>query len=433
MTSENNQNQLTSSSETTLALEKAQTMFQIVRQQFFEHRLAVVGLFIITFFLIIALSAELISKVTGLDPNKQNVTARYLQPMQKSVLPLDQRYSEIVQIANQEKYTSITSEIEQELLKNSIVALPTITTDSSVDSSSDSATSPQSETTTAEDQKPKPGDVLKELAKLNNADAILHLQTLSHPEKNVYVSLFKGFETTHVFGTDEVGRDILIRLIYGTRVSMGVGILVAIAAALVGMIVGSIAGYYGGWQDALLMRLTDALLSLPLIPVLIVVAAIDLQKLPGIKELINPNIESIVKLCFILLIFSWMTVGRLVRGSILSLKEREFILSARTLGASDATIIIKHMFPNVIAPMLVSISLGVGESILFEAALSFLGLGIMPPTPSWGNMLNNAQEVIYKNMWLTILPGIMILLTTISFNFIGDGLQNAVDPKGIKR
>jgi len=181
------------------------------------------------------------------------------------------------------------------------------------------------------------------------------------------------------------------------------------------------------------MRVTDALLSLPLVPVLIVVAAVDLQKLPALKSLMDPENESIVKMFLILCLFSWMTVARLVRGSILSLREREFVLAARTLGARDRTIIFRHMFPNVIAPMLVAITLGVGQSILFEAALSFLGLGIMPPTPSWGNMLNNAQEVIYKNVWLTILPGIMILLTTISFNFVGDGLQDAVDPKSIRR
>jgi peptide/nickel transport system permease protein len=135
----------------------------------------------------------------------------------------------------------------------------------------------------------------------------------------------------------------------------------------------------------------------------------------------------------ILCLFSWMTVARLVRGSILTLREREFILAAKTLGASDITIIMRHMFPNVIAPMLVSISLGVGESILFEAALSFLGLGIQPPTPSWGNMLFNAQELIYQAPFLAILPGLMIFLTVISFNFLGDGLQDAIDPKAIRR
>lgn len=181
------------------------------------------------------------------------------------------------------------------------------------------------------------------------------------------------------------------------------------------------------------MRLTDSLLSLPLVPVLIVVAAVDLQKIPWLYNLIGGANESIFKMVIILCMFSWMTVALLVRGAILSLKEREFILAAKTLGANDRTIIFKHMFPNVMAPMLVSISLGVGESILFEAALSFLGLGIMPPTPSWGNMLNNAQEVIYKNVWLAVLPGILILLTTMSFNFFGDGLQDAMDPKSRRR
>lgn len=426
----NNNKNTENTTETKLALEKAQTMFQIVRQQFFEHHLAVAGLIIISIFIAIALSAELISKATGLDPNRQNVTSRYLQPMEKSILPLDQKKTALEQFVTSNP--AIAESLEQELLEKKIVVLPQPETTSNA-STNNTASAKDSQETSATISKPATGLVLKELAKINQDTALEDINSLSNPDKNSLYKIFKTFETTHVFGTDEVGRDILIRLIYGTRVSMGVGILVAVASALVGMIVGSIAGYYGGWQDTLLMRLTDALLSLPLIPVLIVVAAIDLRKIPWLHALINPNIESIVKLCFILLLFSWMTVGRLVRGSILSLKEREFILSTKTLGATDSTIIMKHMFPNVIAPMLVSISLGVGESILFEAALSFLGLGIMPPTPSWGNMLNNAQEVIYKNMWLTILPGIMILLTTISFNFIGDGLQDAVDPKAIKR
>ena len=166
---------------------------------------------------------------------------------------------------------------------------------------------------------------------------------------------------------------------------------------------------------------------------MIVIAAIDMQKLPALKALVSTQNESIFKMVLILCLFSWMTVARLVRGSILSLREREFILASKTLGATDFTIIFRHMFPNVIAPMLVSITLGVGESILFEAALSFLGLGIQPPTPSWGNMLFNAQELIYQAPFLAILPGVMILLTVISFNYLGDGLQDAVDPKAIRR
>ncbi len=209
--------------------------------------------------------------------------------------------------------------------------------------------------------------------------------------------------------------------------------MVAFSSALLGLLIGSISGYYGGKVDMFLMRLTDALLSLPTIPILIIFSAVDLQKIPYIKGLFNPSYESIFKMFVIMCLFSWMTVARLVRGSILTLKEREFVLAAKTLGASDKTIILRHMFPNVIAPMLVAITLGIGSSIIYESALSFLGLGIMPPTPSWGNMLNNAQEVIYKNVWLTILPGLFIFITTVSFNFIGDGLQDAVDPKAIKR
>ncbi len=185
--------------------------------------------------------------------------------------------------------------------------------------------------------------------------------------------------------------------------------------------------------DTILMRVTDALLSLPIMPVLIVVAAIDLRKIPLMDSLISTGNESILKLVIIFCLFSWMTVARLVRGSILSLREREFVLAARTLGARDRTIILRHMFPNVIAPLLVSVTLGVGESILFEAALSFLGLGIQPPTPSWGNMLFNAQELIYRAPYLAILPGLLIFFVVISFNYLGDGLQDAIDPKAIRR
>ena len=246
-------------------------------------------------------------------------------------------------------------------------------------------------------------------------------------------SMFSSYEKLHVLGTDDLGRDVLMRLIYGTQVSMGVGILATLASALVGLIIGSMAGYYGGILDTILMRITDSMLALPILPVLVVIAAIDLKKIPLLDQIAQGGNESIIKLVFILCIFSWMTVARLVRGSILSLREREFILASKTLGASDSTIIVRHMFPNVIGPMLVSITLGVGQLILFEAALSFLGLGIQPPTPSWGNMLFNAQELIYQAPYLAIFPGLLIFLVVVSFNFFGDGLQDAVDPKSVRR
>ncbi len=380
--------------------ETAQKMWQIVLSQFLEHRMAVVGGLIILFFLTISIGADVISKVMGIDPNKQNLGARYEQPLTRVEFSQDQKETEIE--IWMRAHPEETEKLQKALVEKQIVTVSEI-------------------------------DALYEVTALPKANALEKLKDLQMPETKTLEPLVRSFSSYHIFGTDEVGRDVFMRLIYGARVSIGVGILVAIASALMGLVIGAVAGYYGGFLDNALMRLTDALLSLPLIPVLIVVAAIDLQKIPVLNSLLPAGMESIFKMVIILCLFSWMGVARLVRGSILSLREREFVLAARTLGAKDRTIILRHMFPNVMAPMLVSITLGVGESILFEAALSFLGLGIMPPTPSWGNMLNNAQEVIYKNIWLCILPGVMILLTVISFNFLGDGLQDAVDPKSIRR
>ncbi|MFP5519008.1 MAG: ABC transporter permease [Bdellovibrionia bacterium] len=391
---------MTSQKEIIQQMEKAQSMGQIVWSQFKEHTLAVCGAVVILFFVTISLLAPVIESVTGLNPDNQNVANRYLPPLSKSVASTDQRESEIEKWIVQ--YPEIATQLQNELTEKGII-------------------------TTA------PDDALYELAYKDNAEVFSILKQVKDADTTQLKSLFDSFESYHLFGTDELGRDVFIRLVYGTRVSMGVGVLVAIASALIGLLVGSLAGFYGGLIDSLLMRVTDALISLPHIPVLIVLAAIDLTKLPTLEKLVTASNQSIVKMVIILCIFSWMTVARLVRGSILSIREREFVLAARTLGARDSTIIFRHMFPNVLAPMLVSITLGVGESILFEAALSFLGLGIMPPTPSWGNMLNNAQELIYQAPFLAILPGILILLTVVSFNYLGDGLQQAIDPKSIRR
>lgn len=380
--------------------EVVQTMGQMIWSQFKTHRLAVISLGLILFFIFISLSAELIEKITGLDPNAQNVAQRYLPPMTIAESPNDEKESAI------EKFI-LADPVMSEQLQKEIVA--------------------QGLTSGSE------ADALYDIGTLPLNEAKEKLKQLQSPYQDRFMNLIHRFSTYHLFGTDELGRDVFIRLIYGTRVSMGVGIMVAIASALIGLLIGSLAGFYGGWIDTVLMRLTDSLLSLPTIPVLIIIAAVDLTKLPFLNYFMTPGYESIIKMFFILCLFSWMQVALLVRGSILTLREREFILAAQTLGASDRTIIIRHMFPNVIGPMLVAISLGVGESILFEAALSFLGLGIMPPTPSWGNMLNNAQELIYQAPALAILPGLLILMTTIAFNFLGEGLENAVDPKSVRR
>ncbi len=388
------------------ALEQALPMWKIVFNQFKEHKMAFYSAFVILFFLIVALSAELITKVTGLDPNRQNVGARYLAPMSRAQATDDIKESAVEVYINQ--HPDEAKKLATELKAQNILIVDTDTENENQDALYDLIMKPDEE-------------VKATLAKLQNVNY------------SNYEAILKTFSTYHVFGTDEVGRDVLIRLVYGARVSIGVGIMVALSSALIGLLIGGIAGFYGGKIDMALMRVTDALLSLPTIPILIVFSAVDLSKLPAIKQMMNPSYESIIKMFVIMCLFSWMTVARLVRGSILSLREREFVLAAKTLGATDATIILRHMFPNVIAPMLVAITLGVGSSIIYESALSFLGLGIMPPTPSWGNMLNNAQEVIYKNVWLTVLPGLMIFITTVSFNFVGDGLQDAVDPKSIKR
>lgn len=380
-------------------MEQPQTLWKIILSQFLEHKMAVVGTFFIAFFILIALLADVIAWGTGIYPNTQNVSARFLHPFS---------YSE---------QSSSDKEMAIERWINNNPA---------------DAQKLQSEIVTKGLMDMAEADVLYELIQKDPAESTDILKQVSSVPAS-FQELFGSFRTFHIFGTDEVGRDVFIRLVYGARVSIGVGILSTIVAAFIGLMVGSLAGFYGGWIDTLLMRVTDSLLSLPLIPVMIVIAAVDLQKVPVMNQFVGSGYESILKMVVILCLFSWMTVARLVRGSILSLKEREFILAARTVGCKDSTIIIRHLFPNVIGPMLVSLTLGVGSSIIFEAALSFLGLGIMPPTSSWGNMLNNALELMYKNVWLIILPGLMILITVVSFNFIGDGLQNAVDPKSIKR
>lgn len=252
------------------------------------------------------------------------------------------------------------------------------------------------------------------------------------PSTQDIINRFGAWDREHWMGTDELGRDVFIRLIYGTRISLTVAFVVAFASTLLGITIGAVAGYFGGLVDTILMRLTDSLLSLPTIPVLILVASVDPTKVPLLSSL-GPESMGIVKMIFVLMLFSWMGQARLVRSEVLALKEQEYILAARTSGMSPVGIIIKEILPNVMTPVIVSVTLGIGSSILFEAALSFLGLGIQPPTPSWGNMLNNAQEIIYSAPLLAVIPGILILIVTMSFNFLGDGLQDALDPKAMRR
>ncbi|MEE2760332.1 MAG: ABC transporter permease [Pseudomonadota bacterium] len=230
-------------------------------------------------------------------------------------------------------------------------------------------------------------------------------------------------------GRDELGRDVFVRLLYGGQISLLVGAVTAIAAAVIGTLVGLTAAYRGGWLDALLMRFTDSVIALPFLPLLIVLAALDLSK-TGIPEaVINSEWFSLYRIIFIVALVGWTISARLVRGAALSLRERDFVLAARVQGASSLRIMGVHILPNLISPIIVATTLSAGKIILLESVLSFLGLGLQPPVPSWGNQLTNAQELIHSAPQLAFYPGIAIFITVIALNFLGDGLQDALDPK----
>ncbi|MCH9019509.1 MAG: ABC transporter permease [Proteobacteria bacterium] len=242
---------------------------------------------------------------------------------------------------------------------------------------------------------------------------------------------FEGRSAAHPLGADELGRDVLVRLLYGGRVSLFVALATALAAAVIGTVIGLVAGYYGRWADAVLMRVTDGVIALPILPLLIILAAVDMSKIPLVAALAETENASLYRIVLIITLVGWTTVARLVRGTALSLREREYVVAARGMGASGFRIMATHILPNTVSPIIVATTLSVGNVILFESVLSFLGLGIQPPIASWGNMLNNAQELIYEAPALAFYPGALIFLTVIAFNFLGDGLQDALDPKAV--
>jgi peptide/nickel transport system permease protein len=245
------------------------------------------------------------------------------------------------------------------------------------------------------------------------------------------IDLFDTFgrsSAAHVLGTDELGRDILSRLFYAGRVTLSVALAATLMVNLVGVPLGALAAYQRGWVEAVIMRLTDVMLALPTLLMLLVFSRM-LREMEGMKALFGAENVSVAVMVSILTLFGWMTVCRLVHGAVLSLREREFVEAARALGTPTRQILIRHLVPNAIAPILVSATLGFGQRIIFESTLSFLGLGIAPPHPSLGNMLSEAQGYMFRNAWLAVYPGLVIFVVVLAVNFLGDALRDALDPR----
>jgi peptide/nickel transport system permease protein len=228
---------------------------------------------------------------------------------------------------------------------------------------------------------------------------------------------FRAPSLEHPMGTDDLGRDLLSRVIYGGRISLSIGVLSALASVLFGTLLGALAGFYGRYVEGLIMRFTDLMLTFPPLLLLILLAS-----------LFGTSFLTIV---LVISSVSWMNVARLVRASFLSLKEQDFIEAARALGAGSSRLIFRHVLPNALSPIIVAATLGAAAAILTESTLSYLGLGIQPPTSSWGTMLQTAQSQISIAPWMSIFPGLMIFLTVLSINFVGDGLRDALDPRKI--
>jgi len=221
--------------------------------------------------------------------------------------------------------------------------------------------------------------------------------------------------TDHLLGTDELGRDVLSRMIWGSRVSLKVGFVAVGIAISIGIMIGALSGFYGGKLDAVLMRFVDIMLAFPTFFLILAVIAI-----------VEPSISTIM---IVIGFTSWMDVSRLVRAEILGLKERDFVLAAKAIGASDLRVIFRHILPNALSPVFVSATFGVAGAILVESGLSFLGLGVQPPDPSWGNILTSGKNYITVAWWLSLYPGFAILITVLSYNLVGEGLRDALDPR----
>ncbi len=249
------------------------------------------------------------------------------------------------------------------------------------------------------------------------------------PYETDLLSQYGPPSAAHPLGTDDAGRDELVRLMLGGQISLLVGVLATAVGTVIGLGVGVVSGYFGKRLDAVLMRFTDGVISLPLLPLLIVLGAVDLTKMGFSAEFAHSGAAGFWRVVVIVAIVDWTGIARLTRATALALRERDYVRSARASGGRAGYIMAAHILPNVATPLIVAVTLTVGRVILFESVLSFLGFGIVPPTPSWGNMLNNAQELVTTAPALAIYPGLLIFVTVIAVNFLGDGLQHAFDPR----
>jgi peptide/nickel transport system permease protein len=238
------------------------------------------------------------------------------------------------------------------------------------------------------------------------------------PETLDLTQTFAPTTAQHWLGTDDLGRDILTRLLYAGQISMSVGIICTAIVVVIGVLIGVVSGFFGGWIDTILMRIVDLLLAIPFFPLLLVLSQMLSQFLPSFWTIV-----------IILSVFGWLGICRLVRGQILSLRNLDFVEATRALGASNSRIMFRHMLPNSLAPLIVAATLAVGDFIISESALSFLGYGVKPPVPTWGNMLSDVNNYFLEHPLLAFYPGLAILLTVVSINFMGDALRDALDPR----